>query len=70
VGEWVVLDAYFIVAIIFVDIFYFLGKARIEDVVIITSLGVLWITIRLVVVQSIIEKIEKHLRQVKCGEEK
>ena len=46
--------------IIFTIIYYFRGKARIEDVVFVTSLGVLWIMIKLIAIQSIIEEIKNR----------
>lgn len=64
-------DIYFILAIIFVDVWYWLGKARIEDVIVVTSISVLWIIIRLLIIQYSVDKIQEKIEEsMKRGEEK
>jgi uncharacterized MAPEG superfamily protein len=63
-----VFDVLFIVAVILYVIFYLFGKARVEDVVVVTALGVLWIMIRLIVIQYTVDKIENQVKQVKREE--
>jgi hypothetical protein len=58
-----------VVAIIyfFYMILYLIGIAGIEFIVVVTSLGVMWIMIRLIAIQYIVEELES---QVKRREEK
>jgi hypothetical protein len=49
--------------IIIENALYYLGKARIEDIVIITSLSIMWIMIRLIEIQTIIEEIEERQKE-------
>jgi len=58
------MDIYFIVTIIISTILYLIGEFKIEDVVVIASQSIMWIMIRLLIIQHTIEK------QLKCSEEK
>jgi hypothetical protein len=64
------LEPFLIIAIILADIFYFLGGFRIDGVVIATSLGVLWIMIRLITIQSIVKAIEEKVEAKENKKEK
>jgi hypothetical protein len=60
----VYIDVYFILAVILYLIFYFINMATIETMIIVIAIGVLWIMIRLVIIQYTVDLIERRVKEL------